>query len=186
MLLLASLCISTVTLAASGSNFVEEPGGYRLSNYDDRVPDTIAGGVRVNAEQARQLQLNSFALIVDVIPEHRKPDSLPEGQLWFPVAHKGIQNALWLPDVGFGALSETTEQYFIRHLKEATNGKQDHPLVFYCRIDCWMSWNAAKRAISLGYSKVYWLADGLEDWEFEGFPTQILTPAIGERHAARE
>jgi len=42
MLLLTSLCDSTVALAASGSNFVVEPDGYRLSDYDDRVPDTIA------------------------------------------------------------------------------------------------------------------------------------------------
>jgi hypothetical protein len=33
-------------------------------------------------------------------------------------------------------------------------------LCFYCLADCWMSWNAAKRALSLGYSNVAWYREG--------------------------
>jgi len=160
---------------------VEEPEGYRLSLYDDTVPDTLTGATRVSAVQVKQLQLDNNALVVDVIPEHRKPDDMPEGQLWFPVPHKGIPGALWLPDVGFGALSETTESYFIEHLHKATDGNLNHAIVFYCRIDCWMSWNAAKRAMSHGYSQVYWFADGIDDWQFEDYETEHLKPAPGLR-----
>jgi len=45
-----------------------------------------------------------------------------------------------------------------------------------------MSWNAAKRALSLGYSQVYWFAGGIEDWMVEGLATQVLEPAEGVRH----
>jgi len=161
---------------------VEEPEGYRLDRYDDVVPATLQGATRVTAIEVANLQSAHDALIVDVIPEHRKPDELPAGQLWFPVAHKGIAGALWLPDVGYGVLSEATEEYFKGHLHKATNGKLDHPVVFYCRSDCWMSWNAAKRALSFGYSQVYWFADGIDDWQFENLATQVLTPAPGVRH----
>ncbi|MFK8079594.1 MAG: rhodanese-like domain-containing protein [Granulosicoccus sp.] len=161
---------------------VEEPEGYRLDRYDDVVPATLSGAVRVSALEVAKLQSTADALIVDVIPEHRKPDDLPAGQLWFPVAHEGVAGALWLPDVGYGALSEATEAYFKKHLLASTNGNLEHPVVFYCRSDCWMSWNAAKRALSFGYSQVYWFADGINDWQFENLETQRLEPAPGARH----
>lgn len=163
-------------------NAVEEPAGYRLELYDDVVPATLSGATRVTAVEVAELQSMFGALVIDVIPEQRKPDELPPGQFWFPVAHVGVADALWLPDVGYGSLSETTERYFKDHLKAATNDDLNHPVVFYCRIDCWMSWNAAKRALTFGYTQVYWFADGIIDWKFEGFETQVLEPAPGARH----
>lgn len=173
-------CFSSIAFSALAVA-VEEPEGYRVSLYDDAVPDTLTGATRVSAVQVKQLQSNKNALVVDVIPEHRKPDDIPKGQVWFPVPHKGVPGALWLPDVGFGVLSETAESYFENHLKAATDGNLDHAIVFYCRIDCWMSWNAAKRAMSYGYSLVYWFADGIDDWQFEDYDVEHLTPAPGLR-----
>jgi len=160
---------------------VPQPDGYRMKDYDAPVPDGLDGATRVTAIDVRKLQTEKNALVVDVIPEHRKPDFLPENQIWIPVPHKGLTGALWLPDVGFGALSEVTEHYFRRHLEKATDGNFDHPVIFYCRIDCWMSWNAGKRALGYGYTEVYWFADGIEDWAFEGFEFDILTAAEGQR-----
>lgn len=164
------------------SDEVDEPTGYRLDYYDDTVPETLKGATRVTAIDIVKLQSTQDVLIVDVIPEHRRPDTLPEGQLWFPVDHEGVAGALWLPDVGYGALSGTTEQYFRNHLKAATDSNLSAPVVFYCRINCWMSWNAAKRALSYGYTTVFWFADGIDDWRFEGLETANLTPAPGVRH----
>lgn len=161
---------------------VLEPEGYRLDQYDDSVPAGLQGATRVSALDVAELKANQQVLIVDVIPEHPKPDNLPQGQLWFPVPHLGVAGALWLPDVGYGVLSQVTENYFKNHLSNATTGNFDHPVVFYCRIDCWMSWNAAKRAMSYGYRNIFWFADGMEDWLFEDLPTQVLTPAEGVRH----
>lgn len=164
------------------AEITSEPAGYRLDNYDDTVPDTLNGATRVTAVDIVNLRSTQDVIIVDVIPEHRRPDELPEGQLWFPVDHEGVAGALWLPDVGYGALSDTTDAYFKHHLKMATGSSMAKPIVFYCRIDCWMSWNAAKRALSYGYTNVFWFADGLDDWRFEGFETQILKPEPGNRH----
>ena len=33
--------------------------------------------------------------------------------------------------------------------------------MFYCRSDCWLSWNAARRAHQLGYRQLYWYRAGL-------------------------
>ena len=179
--MLVFIC-SLVFLQCAQADTVEEPDHYRLERYDDEVPATLQGATRVSAQEVAQLQLHEDVLIVDVIPEHIKPDDLPADQQWFPVPHRGVAGALWLPDVGYGSLSDTTKDYFTSQLFAHTDGQLNYPVVFYCRTDCWMSWNAAKRAIAQGYTSVYWFADGIDDWQFEGFDTEILKPAPGERH----
>ncbi|MGQ7847711.1 rhodanese-like domain-containing protein [Granulosicoccus sp. 3-233] len=181
LVLLFSLCAISLSAFAA----VQEPAGYRLERYDSEVPDTLSGAQRVTAVDVHRLMMQDGAAVIDVIPEHRKPDDLPEGQVWFPVEHRGIAGAVWLPDVGYGVLSEITENYLRRHLESISEGRSDHPMVFYCRTDCWMSWNTAKRAVEYGYTRVYWFADGIEDWLFEDFDTEVLTPAAGQRQAIK-
>ena len=180
LLLVLWLCVSGSIAMA-----VEEPAGYRMEFYDDRVPETLTGATRVSAMEVLELQQNKGAVVIDVIPEQKQPDVLPEGQLWLPVPHRGVAGALWLPDVGYGSLSEVTESYFRGHLEDICRGDWNCPLIFYCRTDCWMSWNAAKRALSYGYSQVYWFADGIEDWKYEDYELELLKPAEGERQAVR-
>ena len=160
---------------------VEEPDGYRMDDYDAEVPEQLTGAITVSATEVLQLQQTQSALVVDVIPEHRRPDFLPKDQIWLPVDHKGVPGALWLPDTGFGALSPVTENYLRTHLSDSTGEDLSKPLVFYCRADCWMSWNAAKRALGYGYTRVYWFRDGVDDWFFEGFDFAVLEPAPGQR-----
>ncbi len=50
------------------------------------------------------------------------------------------------------------------------------PLVFYCLKDCWMSWNAAKRALELGYKNVDWYPEGSDGWAAAGLPLEKRTP----------
>jgi PQQ-dependent catabolism-associated CXXCW motif protein len=58
-----------------------------------------------------------------------------------------------------------TQAYFRRGLAAATGNEPSHPLVFFCLRHCWMSWNAAKRAIDDGYTSVSWFADGTDGWK---------------------
>jgi len=171
-----SVAIPGVVAAA-----IDEPEGYRLSAYDAPVPDTLAGARTVTAVQAHRLMRDEAAVVIDVVPQHRRPASLPDDALWLPVAHVGIEGALWLPDTGYGVQARITHDYLFDHLARATGGRRDRPLVFYCRMNCWMSWNAAKRAVLAGYRRVNWLRDGIEDWQFEDLPTQVLDPAPGLR-----
>lgn len=171
-----------MTLLPSLVLAVDEPNGYRHERYDDEVPATLSGATRVTALEVANLQSVFDAVVVDVIPEQRKPNALPPGQIWFPVAHVGVAGALWLPDVGYGSLSDTTTSYFVDHLRASTNDDSNHPVIFYCRSDCWMSWNAAKRAMAFGYTRVYWFAEGIDEWQFEDLDTQVLEPAPGLRH----
>ena len=52
--------------------------------------------------------------------------------------------------------------YFRQGLARATGGNNAALLVIYCQADCWMSWNAAKRALSYGYSNVAWYPEGTD------------------------
>ncbi len=49
-------------------------------------------------------------------------------------------------------------------------------MVFYCLAECWMSWNAAKRAIALGYRQVIWYPEGTDGWAAAGLPLSVTEP----------
>ena len=58
-------------------------------------------------------------------------------------------------------------------LAQQTQGRKGVALVFYCQSrECWMSYNAALRAIHAGYTNVLWYRGGIEAWKFAGMPTQ--------------
>lgn len=70
-----------------------------------------------------------------------------------------------------GTFRDQTQQQFAQLLKQATRGNLSVPIVLYCQgIQCWMSYNAALRAINLGYTNVLWYRGGLEAWQQLGMP----------------
>ena len=74
-----------------------------------------------------------------------------------------------MPNVGFGELSPDFTDYFRDELAKLTGGDKNRPVVFYCEANCWMSWNAAKRAlVELGYTSVYWYPEGIQGWQKSG------------------
>lgn len=71
-----------------------------------------------------------------------------------------------------GSFQDQTQQGFGQFLQQVTGGRQDAALVFYCAsTQCWMSYNAALRAVNLGYRNVLWYRGGLEAWTYAGLPT---------------
>jgi rhodanese-related sulfurtransferase len=86
------------------------------------------------------------------------------------------QRGTRLPDVGRGALSPELERYFRDHLEVATKSRRDTPVVFYCFADCWMGWNATRRAASWGFTRLYWYRDGIDGWEAAKLPVAEAEP----------
>jgi PQQ-dependent catabolism-associated CXXCW motif protein len=65
-----------------------------------------------------------------------------------------------------GSFDDQTQQQFGQYLQQVTQGNTGRPMVFYClNTQCWMSYNAALRAIRMGYSQVYWYRGGIEAWQ---------------------
>jgi hypothetical protein len=70
--------------------------------------------------------------------------------------------------------------WFRASLERVSEGNRKATLVFYCVVDCWMSWNATKRAIAWGYEAALWYADGNDGWEVAGFPLAEATSSLDQ------
>jgi PQQ-dependent catabolism-associated CXXCW motif protein len=65
----------------------------------------------------------------------------------------------------YGNFNDPIQQKLKDELARLTGNDLDMPLVFFCLgARCWESYNAALRAINLGYSRVYWYRGGLHSW----------------------
>jgi PQQ-dependent catabolism-associated CXXCW motif protein len=153
-----------------------EPPSYRMADYQAPTPDTLNGKPALTVEAAKALWSDPKIVFVDVLPHAPRPEGLPEGTVWREKPHLSIARAVWLPEVGRGALAPETENYFQRHLAALAGGEATVGLVFFCKRACWMSWNAARRAEALGYKKVYWYSDGVEGWREAGLPMEEIAP----------
>ena len=156
-----------------------EPEGYRIDDYRAPTPRTVAGGVVLDTDAAHELWKTGAAVWIDVLPAPRRPANLPAAAFWMPLPHRDIPGSLWLPDVGRGVLSPELEGFFRHQLEAATNSRKDAEVVFYCLADCWMSWNATKRAASWGYTQVYWYRDGTDGWGAAKLPMEDREPVWG-------
>ncbi len=179
--LLSALPLLPVAGAAIAGEEVGWPegGGYRTQEYRAPTPLTVPGGRMITTEEARTLLDRRDVVWVDMLPAPRRPEGLAPGALWRPSPRMGIPGSLWLPEAGRGVLSPETEAWFRDSLARAAGGDLGRPVVFYCLADCWMSWNAAKRAAALGHREVLWYRDGTDGWEAAGLPTEALRPAPG-------
>lgn len=142
-----------------------EPNSYRTDTYRAPVPLTLKGARALSSDEAMKVWSKKQAIFIDVYPHPPKPAGLPAGTIWRETSHMTIEDAVWLPNVGYGGLSPQYTAYFERNLKKLTKGDKTKPLVFFCLRNCWMSWNAAKRAMSYGYSNVSWFRDGTDGWQ---------------------
>lgn len=161
--------------AAAGT--VPEPPGFRTAPYRAPVPATLEGARVIDTSAAEALWRDGAAAFVDVLPMPQRPENLPQGTLWNVPARHDIPGSVWLANTGYDRLSPAMDAYFADGLRAASAGDLDAPLVFYCLADCWMSWNAAKRALSLGYTDVRWYPEGTDGWSAAGLPLEERTPA---------
>lgn len=172
--------VAIVALASIGAWAQEplpEPQSYRTENYRAPTPATLAGARVITTAQAGAIWKAGDAAFVDVLPHAPRPTNLPAGTIWREKPRLDIPGSVWLPDTGYGELALVTEQYLRAGLAQITHGDRARPLVIYCLRNCWMSWNAAKRAVAMGYPNVAWYPDGTDGWQEVGLPLTEATPA---------
>jgi PQQ-dependent catabolism-associated CXXCW motif protein len=174
----AAIIATMLALASPGhaQERPQEPEGYRTDNYRSPVPATLAGARVLTTEQAEQIWRSRSGVFIDVLPRPPKPPNLPAGTVWRDRPRLNIPGSIWLPDTGYGALAPTTEDYLRNGLARASGGDRTRLLVIYCQADCWMSWNAAKRAQSYGYSNLAWYPEGTDGWQFADLPLADSEP----------
>lgn len=170
---LAAAAVLLLVLVAAAP---PEPAGYRMKDYRAPTPPTLQGATVLSTDEAAAHWQKRDAVFIDVLPQAPRPADLPAGTMWRDKPREDLPGSVWLPDTGYGALAPVMQQYFERGLAQATGGKRDRLLVFYCLANCWMSWNAAKRAVSLGYTNVAWYPDGTDGWSAQHLPLELRPP----------
>ncbi len=171
-----ALLLATGSLIAKTNAPPPEPAGYRMDAYRAPVPATLKGATVIDTARAFALWKAGAAVFIDALPHAPKPDGLPENVVWREQPRFDIPGGVWLPDTGFGAISDASQRYFELGLAKASGSDRNKPLVFYCLANCWMSWNAAKRAIALGYAHVSWYPEGTDGWAAAKHPLEEKKP----------
>jgi PQQ-dependent catabolism-associated CXXCW motif protein len=166
------------TWASSGSAVtVEEPVDYWSGPINGPVPATLTGGTVILTTELSALREQNEAVLVDVSNLPHRPENLAPGAPWLPTPHPVIPGSLWIPGPGMGAIAPDVDSFFRDRLGSATGNDLDRPIVIYCHERCWLSWNAAKRAIRYGYRRVHWYPDGIEGWRAAGLRTSVAEAA---------
>src|SRR5262245_24041964 len=130
---------------AAGAGDVPEPPGLWTGPMYGTTPRTLTGATVVDLAGVEAL-MPEKALLIDVGPADRKPETLPKGRPWLPV-HRTIPGAVWMPGAGAAPLDAGREELFYRRMAELTRDDKAKPIVVFCRSGCWGSWNAAKRLV---------------------------------------
>ncbi|MGF1526443.1 MAG: PQQ-dependent catabolism-associated CXXCW motif protein [Candidatus Competibacterales bacterium] len=151
--------------------------GYREYGYRAPTPPSSPVAWTVDTREVRTLLETQQAVAVDVAAAVRRPAGGGLPAAWIPSApRRDIPGSVWLPNVGYPTLSPAMDDYFRRELQRITQGRLDRGLVFYCVVDCWLSWNAVLRAASYGYTRLYWYPAGTDGWANAGLPLVDAVP----------
>jgi PQQ-dependent catabolism-associated CXXCW motif protein len=131
----------------------------RLQPYHAPTPLTIPGAQVLRTRELQALLAGAGApILIDVLSE--------EG-------HVTVAGALWLSGAGRGTnFMDPVQSVLVPLLAKLSAGDKARPMVFLCaNSQCWLSYNAALRAVAAGYEKVYWYRGGIEAWAAAGLPT---------------
>lgn len=145
-----------------------EPSGIWTGPMHGDVPATLAHGHVIHAQELANMLARGAPLLIDVAERPHRPAGLTADVVWKPSLHRDIPGSKWIPGVGLGTLKPGLARFYQMRLAALTDGHFDKAVVVYCHARCWGSWNAAKRAISLGYRNVYWFPEGVEGWQNAG------------------
>jgi PQQ-dependent catabolism-associated CXXCW motif protein len=130
----------------------------------------------VTAPEARAL-IDAGAVAIDVFAAPLGRYDELDGTWLAASPRQTLPGAVWLPEVGRGTLSAEMARWYAAELARLTDGDKDRALVIFCVADCWMSWNAARRAAEdLGYRNVAWFRLGLDGWLDEGWSSAPASP----------
>ena len=171
--LAGSLCaVDTLAQGSAGpGGFADEEKDWgvpptarlRMVGYHSPTPLKIPGGRVVTTPELKAM-----------MERERRPyliDVLGGG------IHRTLAGAFWMNGAGAGDMSKEEERRFAQAVANFAGGDRARPLVFFCvDAECWLSYNAALRAIALGYTNVMWYRGGIAAWRMAELPTSQSDP----------
>lgn len=136
------------------TDFGVPPQTQLQDNVGSPTPTTIPGAHVITTAEMRQA-VGSNILFFDVLASPPHP-SLP-GAILLPGAGDG------------GSFDDPLQQKLWTVLSQATKMNPSQPIVFLCAGSrCWESYNAALRAVQMGFKTVLWYRGGLAAWQAAG------------------
>ncbi len=161
----ASAPASAQTYDSEGIDFGVGPTtAIRNSDYDEPTPTIITGATTISTPQLQSMLASPKPpILIDVLGGDVTA-SLP--------------GAIWLRGAGFGKLAQGDLQaHLATALTKITDGDKSRPIAFFCLSKlCWLSHNAAVRAVNLGYTNVLWYRGGRNAWRAAGLPLMPVKP----------
>jgi PQQ-dependent catabolism-associated CXXCW motif protein len=163
----ATLLLSAAAFAADPVRYADEdrdwgiPATYLLRQppYHAPTPLEIPGARVVHTHELQAMLAGAERpVLVDVLSG--------EG-------HETLAGAVWLGGAGRGTeLDDHVQADLEPLLLRLTAGDKARPLVFFCASSlCWLSYNAALRAIAAGHTRVLWYRGGIDAWVEANLPT---------------
>jgi PQQ-dependent catabolism-associated CXXCW motif protein len=171
----AIVAVAIKTSEASPSeSTVPEPESYWTGPINGAVPATLRGGTVLGTRELEARLKTDKVVLIDASNLPQKPEKLAPNAPWIPAPHAAIPDTLWIPGSGMGEIAPEIDTLYRDRLAKASAGNLDATIVVYCHERCWLSYNAARRAISYGYRKVFWYPDGIEGWRAANLATTTV------------
>jgi PQQ-dependent catabolism-associated CXXCW motif protein len=136
---------------------------FRTTDYHAPTPRQIPGGRVIGTfELSQMLEKEPKPFVIDVLGGN---------------VHRTIAGAFWMIGAGAGDMSPDEEKRFLSAIASFAGGDKNRPLVFFC-VDsqCWLSYNAALRAVGAGYTNVMWYRGGVAAWRQAGLLMAFSDP----------
>lgn len=142
-----------------------DPQGYRIARYRSPITADPAPAAQIALADALALEPGRDALFLDVMPAEGGMRDAATGAWRLGQPHSTIAGAAWHPEAGRMPADPALWQALESAARSAA---PDRPVILFCRADCWMSWNAARRLAAGGLTNVFWLAEGTDGWHGAG------------------
>lgn len=165
--LVAALTCVPLSSAEAQARSVPEPSGLWPGPMHSTTPASLAGATVVDARRLMDIVKNDRPALIDVSNLDRRPPGLRPDAVWSPI-HRSLPAASWWPGAGEGTSEAAFADRFAAQAEKLTGGDKSKPVVTFCHPNRWGSWNAGKRLVALGYTRVYWFPGGSEGWAEAG------------------
>lgn len=176
------LMLMVATLVASPGPSLFDGQGYRRAQYRAVVTGAPPGIKSLSDREAATLHDRRAAIFVDVFPADGGRRDAASGRWHLAEERRSIPGAHWFPEAGRAPLDPVIASWFRSGIMALRKTRPLAPLVIYCRADCWMSWNAARRLHEWGVRNVRWYGAGTDGWIELGRPLAVVRPFGEARH----
>jgi len=158
--------------------------GYRSARYRAPVDRLPSPARRIALEDALKLAPGRDALFVDVLPVESGYRDPVSGRWHLSQPHETVPGAVWHPETGRSPVDPVLWRGLVAAVAATRADRPRLPVVLFCRVDCWMGWDAARRLAKGGTGRVLWLAEGIEGWSGAGRTLiaalpEVIAPTMG-------